>query len=220
MSQITTLLSVESQPKSGKKAKSLVILLHGLGADADDLYGIIPEFDKHLPDTHFISVNAPYPCDMMPFGRQWFSMTTWTESAILEGLKTVEPILNNYIEEQKSRFSIEDKDIALLGFSQGSILSIHTALRRKTTLAGVLAYSGMIIAPQTLKTELQSKTPICMVHGTFDFVVPFAQFNSSVEALETYHIPHEAHPINGLAHGIDPQGINIGVNFLKKQLNY
>lgn len=205
-----------AQPKSGHKAKQLVILLHGLGADGNDLFGLVPYFADALPDAYFISPDAPHACDMSPFGRQWFSLMDRSEEAILKGVQAVEPILDRFLDQKKEEFGLEDKDIALIGFSQGSMLSMHAALRRTKPLAAVLAYSGALVAPQLLKTQLKSRPLMCLVHGEADEIVPFEAFGDALAALQGANVPVQGYSQEGLGHGIDPAGLKIGMAFLKE----
>lgn len=215
MTNIAKLSGPEQKPTSGSKAKQLVIMLHGLGADGDDLFGLVPYFAKDLPDAHFICPNAPFKCDMSPYGRQWFSLMVREEKPILEGVQKAEPILNNFIEDKKKELGLEDKDIALLGFSQGTMLSLHTALRREKPLACVLGYSGALVAPHLLKEEMKSKPEVCLIHGEADEVVPFDAFNNAMSVLQKQGLAAHGYSQEGLGHGIDPAGMKIGTKFIK-----
>jgi len=208
----------EQKPKSGKKAKQLVIFLHGLGADGNDLIGLSSHFANYLPDAHFISPHAPYQCDLAPFGLQWFSLAIREEEVILAGVKHAAPILNAFIDEQKAKHKLADNQIILIGFSQGTMLSLYTALRRKKPLGAVLAYSGALVAPKLLNKELKSKPPICLVHGEADEIVPFDAFKQARDELQKRHIEVEAYSQANLGHGIDPAGMQIGGEFLKKKI--
>lgn len=214
MSKIYPLSGPEQFPKSGNPAKKLVILLHGLGADGHDLFGLVPYFSKVLPDAFFVSLNAPFPCDMAPSGKQWFSLQVREEDAMLEGISHVMPSLVAFIKDKAQALNLEMKDVALIGFSQGSMLSLHAALRIQPQIAGVVAYSGALLAPQLLKQEAVSRPEICLVHGEADEVVPFIAFTEAKSALEKQGIPLHAYSNPNLGHGIDPAGIEIGKTFL------
>lgn len=205
---------VEKAPKSGNKAKQLVIFLHGLGADGNDLISLSDFFAKSLPDAHFISPDAPYPCDMAPYGRQWFSLQERTEEKILAGVKNVEPIVNAFIDKKKNELGLEDKDVALIGFSQGTMLALHIAFRREKALGAVLGYSGALVASHLLKDEIKSQPPLCLIHGEADNVVPFDAFTSAMSVLQKQGIVVHGYSQKNLGHGIDPAGIQIGVKFL------
>jgi phospholipase/carboxylesterase len=208
-----TLSGPEQKAKSGN-TKQLVILLHGLGADGNDLFGLVPYFIDSLPDAHFISPDAPFPCDMSPYGRQWFSLQTREEDAIYEGLKNTAPILNNFIDQKLKELKLKDKDLAIIGFSQGTMLALHTILRRNNPIGGVLGYSGALVAPHSLKEDIKSRTPICLVHGEEDLVVPFDAFSQAVSVLQKLGVEIHGYSREGLGHGIDPAGMQIGMKFL------
>lgn len=211
-----TLTGPERPSSSGNAPKQLVVFLHGLGADGNDLIGLAPLFAETLPDAHFISPNAPFPCDMAPFGRQWFSLLDRKEEVVLAGVQEAYPILNNFLDEQLKRFELSDDQLVLVGFSQGTMMSLHTAPRRKQACAGVVGFSGALVGAGLLEQELQSKPPICLAHGTHDEVVPFSAMEHAKQALEHVGISVESHARPGLGHGIDPEGISVGRAFLER----
>lgn len=216
---MTNLTGPEKQPKSGEKAKQLVIFLHGLGAGGNDLISLADYFAQYMPDAHFISPDAPHPCDMAPFGKQWFSLQDRDEEAILKGVQAAEPILNAFIDSKKKELGLEDKDIFLIGFSQGTMLALHTALRRPNKLGAVLGYSGALVGSYLLKDEVKSQPPLCLIHGEADDVVPFEAFSTAMSALQKQGIVVHGYSQEGLGHGIDPAGVQIGIKFLKEELN-
>jgi phospholipase/carboxylesterase len=205
----------EHPPASGT-VKRLVILLHGVGADGNDLLGLAPLLAKDLPDTHFISPNAPFPCDMAPYGYQWFSLQNRALGAMLEGVKTVAPIVQAFIDAQRDRFKLKDEEVALLGFSQGTMTSLYCAPRREKPLAGVVGFSGAMIGADHLHDEIKSRPPVCLVHGEEDMVVPFEAMAHATYALTTEGVEVETHVQPMLGHGIDPEGLEIAVAFLRK----
>jgi len=206
----------EQVPASGKHPQQLVILLHGLGSDANDLFELVPYFSEALPDAYFVSLNAPFPYDMAPMGRQWFSLFSFQEESMLEGLNIVAPMLNDYIDHKIKALFLHPKDVALIGFSQGSMLATYTALQHEKPLGGVLAYSGALVGASNLKDTLRSKPEVCLVHGTADMVVPFRAFELAKEALEDSGVPVEAHARDWMGHSIDPECIRIGMRFLQR----
>lgn len=215
MTENIKLSGPEAKPLSGAKAKQLVILLHGLGANGDDLFGLVPYFAEKLPDAHFVSPNAPFACDMAPMGYQWFSLLDRSEENILAGVKNAEPILNDFIDEKKEQLGLEDKDVALIGFSQGTMLSLHTSFRRAGEVAGVLGYSGALVASHLLKDESKSRPKTCLIHGEADDVVPFDAFKDAMSVLQKLGYPVQGYSQDGLGHGIDPAGMQIGIEFLQ-----
>lgn len=204
-----------SPPRSGK-LNQLVILLHGLGADGNDLFSLADELAEALPDVAFISPNAPSPCDMAPFGYQWFSLREWTEASMLRGLEEVSPAVNQFIDAQMKEYSLKSKQIALLGFSQGTMTALHVALRRTEALAGIVGFSGSLVAPKKLAQEITAKPPVSLIHGMIDPVVPFAAMGMAEDTLRQAGVPVESHARPMLPHGIDPEGVRIASAFLQK----
>jgi phospholipase/carboxylesterase len=211
-----TLTGPAAMPTSGNKPKQIVILLHGLGADGNDLFGLVQYFQEVLPEAYFISPDAPFACDMAPFGKQWFSLQDRSEAALVKEVKASAVVINQFIDQLLEKFELNDNQVALIGFSQGSMLSLYTALRRPKALMGVLAYSGALLAPNSLATELVSKLPICLLHGKQDNIVPFEAFEEALAALQKYKVEVHGYSSEHLGHGIDPSGVEIGTRFLKE----
>jgi phospholipase/carboxylesterase len=209
---------LESEPASGRKAEQLIIFLHGYGADGADLIEMAPYFASSLPDAHFMSPNAPQKCEV-GFGYQWFSLQDRAEAKMLAGVKNAAPILNDFIDEKIKELGLEDKDVALIGFSQGTMMALYTSLRRSKPMAGVLGYSGALVAPHLLKDEIKSRPELCLVHGEMDDVVPFEAFEDAMSALQKQGITVHGYSQPRLGHGIDPAGMKIGVGFLKDVFN-
>jgi phospholipase/carboxylesterase len=208
------MLNGPEMPARSGTTKRLVIFLHGLGADGNDLLSLAPMLD--LPDTHFASPNAPYPCDFGGGGYQWFSLLDRDPTRILPEIRRAEPILNAYIDAQMAKHQLAAKDVALIGFSQGSMMSLHTAPRRAELIAGVVGISGALFGAELLATEIKSRPPICLIHGTHDEVVPFVAMGAAETTLKTNHVSVEAHARPRLGHGIDEEGIAITAGFLKR----
>ncbi len=212
----STLTGPERAPLEGT-AKRLIVFLHGLGADGNDLIGLAPFFAQAFPDAQFLAPNAPEPCDMAPYGYQWFSLREWTMESKLRGTQAAAPTLNAYLDAQLARFSLDDSALALVGFSQGTMMSLYTALRRSKPIAGIVGYSGALIGAELLADELKSKPPVCLIHGMADQVVPFAAMELAENALHAAGVAVEAHARPNLPHSIDEEGIEIAIRFLQKQ---
>jgi len=205
----------ERKPAAGGHAKKLVFFLHGLGADGNDLIDLATNLAEVLPDTHFYSPNAPFSCDMAPFGYQWFSLQDRDESNMIAGIRHAAPILNHYIDHLLAMHHLTDKDVAYVGFSQGTMMALYVALRRPEACAAILGFSGALIAPALLANELTCRPKVLLSHGDQDQVVPFAAMSSAARSLESLHIDVTTYVAKGLGHGIDQQGIKLGKNFLK-----
>lgn len=201
-------------PKTGHTPQSLIVLLHGLGANCEDLISLAPLFSEYLPQAKFISPDAPYPCDMSPFGRQWFSLREWSMQAIYQGLEEVSPWLNHYLDEQLQRYELKDHQMALVGFSQGTMTALHVALRRPNPCAAILGYAGALVATPSLPLQVKSSPPVCLIHGDKDPVVPYYSLQHATMTLQQHHIPVTTYTAQGLGHSIDDFGIKRGGEFL------
>jgi phospholipase/carboxylesterase len=215
MADIMELDGPRQAPASGGAAKQLVILLHGLGADGNDLIGLAPHWAESAPDAAFVSPNAPFPCDMAPMGYQWFSVQDRSPETALAGVRAVAPALDAFIDAELARVGLGDDRLALVGFSQGTMMSLYVAPRRKTPAACVVGYSGRLIAPELLADEAVSRPPVLLIHGEIDDLVPFDSMATAQQGLEAADFTVESVACPGLGHGIDPRGLQHGGAFLK-----
>ena len=206
-------------PASGGKPRRLVILLHGLGADGNDLIGLAPYWTSLQPDTEFLSPNAPFPCDMAPYGYQWFSSQDRSPEAVLGGVRAAAPILDAFIDEALEERGLGSRDLALVGFSQGTMMSLFVGLRRAEPVAGIVGFSGRLLAPELLASELRSRPPILLVHGTEDPLVPYSSLAAAETTLKAAGVPVETVTSVGIGHSIDDQGLRRGGQFLKNVLS-
>jgi phospholipase/carboxylesterase len=206
-------------PVGGGKPRRLVILLHGLGADGNDLIGLQQYWGGLVPDAEFISPNAPFPCDGAPFGYQWFSVQDRSPPSILAGVRASAPTLDGFIDDELQKRGLADGDLALVGFSQGTMMALFVGLRRQRQLAGILGYSGRLIAADLLADELRSRPPVLLVHGTADPLVPFESMEEAEAALQRAGVPVETLACPGTPHAIDPAGLQRGGRFLREVLS-
>jgi phospholipase/carboxylesterase len=206
-------------PASGGKPRRLVILLHGLGADGNDLIGLAPYWARLLPDAEFLSPNAPFPCDMAPYGYQWFSSQDRSPEAVLGGVRAAAPILDAFIDEALEQRGLGSGELALVGFSQGTMMSLFVGLRRAEPVAGIVGFSGRLLAPELLASELRSRPPTLLVHGTEDPLVPYSSLAAAETTLKAAGVPVETVTSVGIGHSIDDQGLRRGGQFLKKVLS-
>jgi len=205
-------------PLAGGQPRRLVILLHGLGADGNDLIGLQQYWGRVVPDAEFVSPNAPFPCDMGPYGYQWFSVQDRTPESVLAGVRAAASILDAFIDEELSKRGLTESDAVLVGFSQGTMMSLYVGLRRERQLAGILGYSGRLIAPDLLASELRSHPPVLLVHGTHDQLVPFESLAHAEAALKQAQVPVETLACPGIEHSISPEGLEHGGRFLREVL--
>jgi phospholipase/carboxylesterase len=203
-------------PMAGGPARQLIVLLHGVGADGNDLIGLAPYVAHALPNAAFVAPNGPFPYDMAPFGRQWFSLMDRSPTRMLEGSRIAAPILDRFLDLELKHHGLDDSQMALVGFSQGTMMALHAGLRRVSPPAGILGYSGVIVGADMLAADLRVRPPVMLIHGDEDPVVPFNLHGSSVAALEAHDVPVEAHTRPGLGHSIDEEGLKLGVEFLQR----
>jgi len=199
---------------SGAAPSSLVVFLHGLGADGADLIALADPLSQVMPDSEFVSPDAPFPCDMAPVGRQWFSLQQREPAALLAGARSAAPYVDAFLDAELARTGLGPERLALVGFSQGTMMSLFCALRRPQAVAGVVGFSGLLIAPEVLPVEIVSKPPVLLVHGTDDPVVPFAAMAAAEAGLRAAGVAVESHGRPGLPHGIDPGGLQLAAQAL------
>ncbi|MES1150957.1 MAG: dienelactone hydrolase family protein [Dongia sp.] len=206
-------------PKAGGKGKNLVVFLHGYGSNGDDLISLAPYWADLLPETEFVSPNAPFPCEENPFGGfQWFGFRDRSPDMILGGTRAAATILDAYLDQQLRARGFDERKLALVGFSQGTMMSLHVGPRRATAPAGIVGYSGRLIAAELLAGELKSKPPVLLVHGTADTMVPFASMEAAEKSLNAAGLAVETLARPGLPHSIDQEGLVKGGLFLKQHL--
>ncbi len=202
-------------PASGEKPDSLVVLIHGYGADGDDLLSLGESWASLLPNTLFVAPHGPTECEMNPSGNQWFSLLDWDHLRISKDVQALTPSFNRYLDDLLKTYDLPLEKLALVGFSQGAILAIHMALHRPQC-AGVVAYSGAFINdPTSLK---MAKPPMLLVHGLDDQVLPASASQAGEEVLKSLGVPVELVLLPGLSHGIDQRGLVKGGAFLKEHL--
>ena len=205
----------ERGPASGGRARAAVVLLHGLGADGEDLIGLADSWAGVLPECRFLSPHAPERCDMAPMGRQWFSIRDRSEAALRAGVERAAPALDAFIDGALAADRLGDDRLVLVGFSQGTMMALHVALRRGRAPAGVLGYSGRLIGAARLADEAVARPPAMLIHGDADDMVPIAALHEAVAALGAAGVSTQWHVSSGVGHGIAPDGLAIGARFLR-----
>jgi phospholipase/carboxylesterase len=194
----------------------VVFLLHGLGADGNDLIDLAPHWGATVPDALFVAPHAPDPHDGAPFGRQWFSLMERTPAARLAGVTAARPVLDRMIDAECAAAGLPPSAVVLMGFSQGAMMALYTGLRRAQPVAGIMAYSGLLIGAEALSQEIVSRPPVLLVHGEVDEVVPAAASRQAESALRGAGVPVESTFSPALGHGIDDAGLSAGALFLQR----
>jgi phospholipase/carboxylesterase len=208
---------------AAKNPKYLVIFLHGYGSNGENLIELAHEFERILPDAHYISPNAIEPWEGgFPNAYQWFSLASWGASRdtrkVAPNDKNASQILGDFIAKQLDRLQLKPQNLFLVGFSQGAMMSMYQGLSMVEKPAGIISYSGKLILPEHLGEITMSKPNICLVHGELDSVLPFTNFLEAEKLLQENNIPFESHAIKNLDHTIDIHGIRSGMHFVKKML--
>lgn len=209
-------------PANGGKPKRVVIFLHGVGdSGSGGLLTIGQMWQPAFPDCEFVCPDAPFPYDMAPAdfgGRQWFSLQSFAPEKILEGVKAAAPILDSYIDHVLETRGLAPEKIALVGFSQGTMMALYVAPRRAAPVGCVLGYSGALAGAETLAREKKSAPPVFLAHGKLDEVVPFAAMAHAEHALKAAGVSVTALACPNLGHSIDDMGIAAGLKFLQSHL--
>lgn len=202
-------------------ARSMVVFVHGYGADGADLLGLADVLGEHLPDTVFLAPDAPERCVGGGFGFQWFPIP-WIDGsdvALAEaGLDAAATDMNGFLDARLAEEGLGPDALALVGFSQGAMMSLHVAFRRPLAVAGVVAISGRLLRPERLASEALVRPPVLLIHGDQDPVVPFGDMEAAGQALVAAGVPTFGHVMRGTGHGIAPDGIRVALQFLKERL--
>ncbi|MCH2094261.1 MAG: alpha/beta fold hydrolase [Rhodobacteraceae bacterium] len=206
------------EPLSGS-TRSAVVFLHGYGANGADLLGLADPLAEHLPDTLFVAPDAPETIPGMPMGLQWFPIP-WIDGSSEEeserGLIAAAQDLNAFLDALMVDEDLLPEQVVLFGFSQGTMMSLHVAPRREDELAGVVAFSGRLLAPELLADDVLSRPPVMLIHGDQDDVVPVQSLPAAAEALqEAGWKDVYAHVMKGTAHGIAPDGLSVALAFMR-----
>ena len=209
-------LNYEKFPNHDFEPNSLVILLHGIGADAFDLIPLAKYWALTLKKTKFYSLHAPYPCRLTSFGKQWFNLEDRDQTRILKEIELIKPMIITFLKKKLKNYNLQYKDLILVGFSQGTMVALNLTLTMKEEVRGVLGYSGGVILTKSGKIEIISKPNICLVHGKNDEVVPKKMMETTKIILKDNNIDVDTHLIENLGHSIDQKGLEIGQNFLVK----
>jgi phospholipase/carboxylesterase len=209
------------EPKSGT-AKQLVVFLHGYGADGNDLIELGRAWQGLLPDAAFVSPHAPRPCGQAPVGREWFPLTFREANERWVGVQAAAPALNAFLDAELQRRKLPPSALALVGFSQGTMMALHVGLRRTSAPAAIVGYSGMLVVPEKVDpdifaAEIVSRPPVLLVHGDEDQLIPVQALMHAAQGLSALDVPAEWHISPGVGHGIDQEGLRHGGEFLAKQ---
>jgi phospholipase/carboxylesterase len=208
------------EPRSGT-TRQLVVFLHGYGADGNDLIDIGRAWQGLLPDAAFVSPHAPHPCGQAPMGREWFPLTFRDPDERWTGVNAAAPDLNAFLDAELQRRKLPPSALALVGFSQGTMMSLHVGLRRAVAPTAIVGYSGMLVVPEAVDPhqfagEIRSRPPVLLVHGDSDQLIPVQALMHASQGLAALEVPVQWHISEGVAHGIDQEGLRHGGEFLAR----
>jgi phospholipase/carboxylesterase len=209
------------EPQAGP-ARQLVVFLHGYGADGNDLIELGRAWQTALPRAAFVSPHAPEPCGQAPSGRQWFPLTFRDPSERWTGVNAGAPAIQRFLDAELARRHLPPSALALVGFSQGTMMALHAGLRRATAPAAIVGYSGLLalpenITPESFAAEVTAKPPVLLIHGAEDELIPAPALFHAAQALAALEIPVEWHLSPGVGHGIDQEGLRQGGEFLARR---
>ena len=217
---MTTLTGPRKEAASGN-SDSLVIFLHGYGSDGNDLIGIGDSLAEHLPNTTFLSPNAPQRCVNNPVGYQW-SPIPWLDGSSEEAARIGQAesidLLNAWLDEVAIAEGIGPERTIIFGFSQGTMMALHVGPRRMVPFAGITGFSGRLLYPELLEVEMKSKTPVLLVHGDSDDMVPPAALPEAADALLKAGFEVYTHVSKNTGHGIAPDGLGAALQFINMKL--
>jgi phospholipase/carboxylesterase len=218
---MTRILNSERREAASGKGTSLVVFLHGYGANAQDLLGLADPLAPHMPDTVFVAPDAPEQCAGSPMGYQWFPIP-WIDGSSEEdsaaGMERAVGDLYAYLDTVMQQEGISADKTILFGFSQGTMMALYVAPRRPEAVAGVVGFSGRLMSPELLEDEAVVKPPVLLVHGDQDDVVPPASLPEAADALTAAGFEVYAHVMKGTAHGIAPDGLSVAAAFMREKL--
>lgn len=210
------------EPRNGGPARQLVVFLHGFGADGNDLIDIGRAWQSLLPQAAFVSPHAPEACAMAPVGRQWFPLTFRDPHERWTGVNAAAPVLERFLDAELARRGLPPGALALVGFSQGTMMALHVGLRRAAAPAAIVGYSGIFVLPEgadpaAVAGEIRARPPVLLVHGERDDLIPVQALFLAAQGLATLGIGVEWHLSPGLGHGIDTEGLRHGGEFLARR---
>ena len=220
---MTELNGPRLEPRAGGPARQLVVFLHGYGADGNDLIEIGRAWQGAMPNASFVSPHAPEVCAMAGAGRQWFGLTFRDPQERWTGVNAAAPIVERFLDTELQRRNLPHSALALVGFSQGTMMALHVGLRRAAAPAAIVGYSGMLVlptgaTPEKVAGEIRSRPPVLLVHGDRDDLIPAQALFQAAQGLAALGVPAEWHLSAGIGHGIDGEGLRHGGEFLARRL--
>ena len=205
------------RPLSGGAPKQILLLLHGFGSSGSDMIALAPAWRQSLPDALFLAPHAPQRSGFGT-GYQWWGLSDFTPQALAAGAAQAAPAIDEFIDRKLKQYSLTESDLAIIGFSQGTMMALHVGLRRPRQVAAIVGYSGMLTGAAGLRHAQITTPPILLIHGSNDPVVPVASLHSAESELKRLGIAVTTHISSGVGHSVDPVGLRLGRDFVAKAL--
>jgi len=206
------------QPRSGRAPKQIVVLLHGFGSSGSDMISLAPTWQDALPEALFLAPHAPQRCGMMAAGYQWWGLSGFHPQALAAGAASAAPAIDNFIDRKLAQYDLTEAELALVGFSQGTMMALHVGLRRPQRVAAIVGYSGMLTDASHLKESDAPRPPVLLIHGSADPIVPVAALHMAEAELRRAGVEVKTHVSFGLGHSVDPVGLRLGRDFVVEAL--
>jgi len=210
--------AISISPFSKNKPQQVIVLCHGYGGDGKDISTLAIHWQRFLPEAIFLCPNAPEICAVNPQGYQWFDLSSDKEELILEKSLIAEEKLNTFIDQILNNFQLEPNNLALVGFSQGCMMSIQIALKKKKQISCLIGYSGKVINQKHLSDNIHSKPKIFLMHGANDTLVSPTHLLEAKEYLAKHGLKIKTKMFKDCEHRIPVEGVSLGLGFLKKNL--
>jgi len=205
------------KPQSGAAPKQIVLLLHGFGSSGSDMITLAPSWQQRLPDALFLAPHAPQHSGFGA-GYQWWGLADFSPPALAAGAAQAAPALDAFIDRKLGQYGLTEADLALVGFSQGTMMALQVGLRRPRQVAAIVGYSGVLVGTAGLRREQGAKPPVLLIHGDDDPVVPIAALHAAERDLKRLGIAVTTHISSGIGHSVDPVGLRLGGDFVRQAL--
>lgn len=205
------------QPLSGTAPKQIVLLLHGFGSSGSDMIALAPAWRQSLPEALFLAPHAPQRSGFGG-GYQWWGLSNLTSQALAAGAAQAAPAIDAFIDRKLMQYGLSEAKLAIVGFSQGTMVALHVGLRRPQQLAAIVGYSGMFTGAAELRHEQITRPPVLLIHGSHDPVVPVAALHSAENDLKRLGVEVSTHISSGVGHSVDPVGLRLGHDFVCRAL--